>query len=159
MSSQTLWIEAESFSASVVERPEWRWQLGVGIIAIAQSAFDLGQPVGPWNDASFTRGCIGIFGLCLIYVAGFRIRFGTKGVIPRISSYKCPPTDIPRLLARDTLGLALIFTFLHWSNEKYLQVPEPFFLILLLVTILAALHTLYVWLVVSGILEGSEEEE
>ena len=54
------------------EKPEWRGFAAIGTILVAITFTDL-SPKGPWNDATFTSGSIGLIGLSFIYLAWFRL--------------------------------------------------------------------------------------
>ena len=80
-------------------KPEWRGFAVVGSILIAITFTDF-SPAGPWNDATFTSGSLGLIGLILVYLAWFRITFERRGVVPTLDfRLQLEPFDIQKHLA------------------------------------------------------------
>ena len=136
--------------------PEWRWFTIAGLIMVAQTMVDL-APEGPWGASSFTRGLIGLCGLCCLYVGWFRVTFRQSGIIPSINRWRQP---------KKSWRLVLIFSFtcmllVYGINNTELKniLPETSGMILLLIASLSMLNGIYVGLVVSGPLKKRSEEE
>ena len=139
-------------------KPEWRWQLGLGLVLVLQSFTEWDAPLGPWQEESFTRGVIGLIGLGFIYIAKYRWQFETIGVIPYLQLYHCEKENIVKsAIFEALLGLLLIFILGYLSNIE-IHVPGPAALIILLYSSLMVLHAIYAWLVISGPLTNDEEE-
>ena len=51
----------------------WKPLAAVGAILVGFTFTDL-SPKGPWNDATFTSGSIGLIGLTMRYMAWFRFK-------------------------------------------------------------------------------------
>ena len=67
--------------------PEWRWVTVAGFVMVIQTMFDVAQN-GPWDAPSFTRGVIGLTGLCCLYIGWFRFTFRQSGIIPSINRWQ-----------------------------------------------------------------------
>ncbi len=132
---------------------DWKFPLAIGIVLTVQTLFDF-TPPGPWNSRSFTRGVLGLTGLCLIYVAWFRFTFNKKGIIPSISLWKNPNKSWKRVLLFSIICLAAVFTINNTNLSD--KLPETSGMILMLIACLGLLNSLYVWLVTSGILLEEE---
>ena len=132
---------------------DWKFPLAVGIALTVQTLFDF-APSGPWNSRSFTRGVLGLIGLCLIYVAWFRFTFDRKGIIPSISLWKNPNKSWKTVLLFSIICLATVFTINNTNLSG--KLPETSGMILMLIACLGLLNSLYVWLVTSGILLEEE---
>ena len=141
------------------EKPEWRWQLGLGLILVLQSFIEWEAPVGPWQEESFTRGVIALIGLGFIYVAKYRWQFETTGVIPYLRLYRCEPKKIVEHASYEAI-LSLCFVFLlgYLANGE-ISIPAPAPLLVLLYSSLMFLHAIYAWLVIFGPLKNNDEEE
>lgn len=129
---------------------EWRHLAILGIVGLVQTLFEWG-PSGPWDSPSFTRGCIGLAGGVMLYMAWFRWKFGIRGLVPTIEIMQEPRNSCKQVLA---IGLAL--TISGFFAGRLDSLPAPSGLILTLVGGLMVINGAYVWLVVSGPL--SEEE-
>ena len=132
---------------------DWKFPLAIGIVLTVQTLFDF-TPPGPWNSRSFTRGVLGLIGLCLIYVAWFRFTFNKNGIIPSISLWKNPNKSWKRVLLFSIICLAAVFTINNTNLSD--KLPETSGMILMLIACLGLLNSLYVWLVTSGILLEEE---
>ena len=119
------------------EKPEWRGFAAIGMTLVAITFTDL-SPKGPWNDATFTSGSIGLIGLSFIYLAWFRLTFEKKGVVPTLD------------LWRDPLGIA-------YAVGRIDFFPEPAGLILSLIGLLVTTNGFYVWMSTEGPLSSEEE--
>ena len=95
----------------------WKFPLVIGVFLTVQTLFDF-APSGPWNSRSFTRGVLGLIGLCLIYVAWFRFTFDKKGIIPSISLWKNPNKSWKTVLLFSIICLA---TVLMINKTKFIQ--------------------------------------
>jgi len=141
----------------MAKEPEWRWQLVVGLICVAQSFVEWNTPEGPWQEQSFTRGVIALVGLGFVYVAKYRWQFRKDGLIPYLKIYRCKPQQIAMVSVIDGVAaIALILLFKNLS-ENDVFVPVPASLILLLYAMLMFLHAAYAWLVIEGPLRDEEE--
>ena len=123
--------------------PEWR------ILAIASSILLLDSlvigiaPSGPWQDQGFSRGIVGLLGLCLGYVAWYRLTFKRSGLIPWIDQWEDPIGS-----AKKELVGASIVLFLAWlaGNPMQPYLPDPTGLVISLIGLLMALQAIYVML-------------
>ena len=123
---------------------------------VVQTMLDI-APNGPWNSASFTRGLIGLLGLCFLYIGWFRYTFKINGIIPSINRWENPPHSWKYVLLFGISCLCLVGIMRNDSIES--KFPETTGMILLLVSSLAMLNAIYVWLVVIGPLKDITEEE
>ena len=138
------------------KKPEWRWQLLIGIILVFQSFFKWNAPLGPWEDESFSRGVIALVGIGLIYVAKYRWQFEKTGIIPYLHIYKCKSENISKYsLMESLISIGLIVLLVNLKDDFF--VPEPASLIILLYSSLMFLHAIYAWLVNEGPLSDEEE--
>jgi hypothetical protein len=137
-------------------KPEWRYFLAIGIVLIIQTWFDI-TPGGPWESRSFSRGILGLCGLALIYLSWFRFTFErTDRVIPTLNLWKTPSTSVHHLALSGAVFVLMAWIIGGLPNG---MVPEPTGLLLNLFGLLMLLQALYVYLVISGILADSNEEE
>ena len=67
----------------------WKPLAAVGAILVGFTFTDL-SPKGPWNDATFTSGSIGLIGLTMLYMAWFRFTFNREGLVPTMDLWKNP---------------------------------------------------------------------
>jgi len=142
-------------SQSVTEAPEWRHFLGLGIILVAQSWYDI-TPSGPWDSRPFSRGVIGLIGLGLIYLSWFRYTFSMKGrIIPTLDLWKKPDSSLPLLAIT---GAAFVTGAWLAGNVLGDYLPEPTGLLLNLFGLMMLLQALYVWLVLFGPLAEDDPE-
>jgi len=141
----------------MAKEPEWRWQLAIGLICIAQSFVNWDTPEGPWQAQSFTRGVIALVGLGFVYVAKYRWQFRENGLIPYLKIYRCEPQQIARVSTVDGLAAITLILLLKILSENGIFVPVPAPLILLLYAMLMFLHAAYAWLVIKGPLQDEEE--
>ncbi|MBI87746.1 MAG: hypothetical protein CMB67_01775 [Euryarchaeota archaeon] len=130
--------------------PEWRPLAAISIILIMNSLFVGIAPRGPWEDAGFTLGIIGIAGLAVGYVAWYRFNFKRKGLIPWVDLWEDPEGS-----ARLELGAALVVLSMSWIAGNSLQshLPEPTGLLLILIGLLLLLQSVYVMLVIGPLKE------
>lgn len=138
-------------------KPEWRWQLALGLILILQSFVEWSAPGGPWQEESFTKGVVALIGLGFIYVAKFRWQFETTGVIPYLRLYHCEYEKIPNYTAIETFVSLCVVFLLKYLASNDVSIPAPAPLLALLYSSLMFLHTSYAWLVISGPLDDEEE--
>lgn len=134
------------------DAPEWRWQLGVGSALVLLTLPDLSGwfadlIAGPWDDATFSQGVLGVVGGCLVYVAWFRWRFGRKGLLPTTDLWVDPRRSVPQVL-----GVGAVLLFIGWGMGQWMDdvAPGPASLLVLLVGFLTVLVGAYAWLVVLG---------
>ena len=115
----------------------------VGALLILDALVIGYAPVGPWDSSSFTIGIIGVTGLCMWYVAWYRLTFKRKGLIPWLDQWQTPKESSPKVFA---LGIATIA--LAWASGNPLQeyLPNPTGLVLMLVGLLISLSGIYVML-------------
>lgn len=118
----------------------------LGIVLVSQSLFDWSAPGGPWSEPSFTRGVIALFGLGVLYSAGFRMLFGQKGWIPYLRLWRVRPELISKLTGG--AGAITILAAVAMGNDSTL--PPTFSLFSLLFGLLLLLYAAYAWLVISG---------
>jgi len=141
----------------MAREPEWRWQLVVGLICVAQSFVEWNTPEGPWQEQSFTRGVIALVGLGFVYVAKYRWQFRKDGLIPYLKIYRCKPQQIAMVSVVDGVAAIALILLLKNLSENGVFVPVPASLILLLYAMLMFLHAAYAWLVIEGPLRDEEE--
>ena len=127
-----------------------------GLVMGAQTMFDI-APEGPWDASSFTRGLIGLCGLCCLYAGWFRYTFRQNGIIPSINRWREPEKSWKLVLIFSFACMGLVFAINNTSLKNSL--PETSGMILLLVASLSMLNAVYVSLVVSGPLSKLPEEE
>ena len=118
--------------------------------------FDI-APEGPWDASSFTRGLIGLCGLCCLYIGWFRYTFRQNGIIPSINRWREPERSWKLVLIFSFACMGLVFAINNTDLKNSL--PETSGMILLLVASLSMLNAVYVSLVVSGPLSKHPEEE
>lgn len=129
---------------------EWRHLAVLGLAGLVQTMFEWG-PAGPWDSPSFTRGCIGILGGVMLYMAWFRWKFRIRGLVPTIDRM-----DNPEQSWKQVLSIGFTITICGFITGRITDLPAPSGLILSLVGGLMILNGIYVGLVVSGPL-GEEE--
>ncbi|GIR33912.1 MAG: hypothetical protein CM15mP47_1380 [Methanobacteriota archaeon] len=88
--------------------PEWRWITLAGLVMVAQTMFDI-APEGPWDASSFTRGLIGLSGLCCLYIGWFRYTFRQNGIIPSINRWREPERSWKLVLIFSFACMGLVF--------------------------------------------------
>ena len=136
--------------------PEWRWITVAGALMVLQTLFDV-APKGPWNAPSFTRGVIGLAGLCCLYIGWFRYTFKRRGIIPSINRWQDPEKTWKLVV---TFSFACFIVLLLVTKTALVDhLPETTGMIVLLIASLALLNGIYVGLVVSGPLSDKAEEE
>ena len=136
--------------------PEWRWYTLAGLLMVLQTLYDI-APEGPWNAPSFTRGIVGLVGLCCLYIGWFRFTFKSNGIIPSINRWKNPQQSWIKVLIFSLMCFVIVGILQLDEVEK--QLPETAGMIILLIGCLAMLNSTYVGLVVSGPLNEIDEEE
>ena len=132
-------------------KAEWRGFAATGIILVAITFTDL-SPNGPWNDATFTSGFLGLIGLSLLYLAWFRLTFEVKGIVPTLDKWKNPEGTSP-LVA----GVGIVILGIAYAVGRIDSFPEPAGLILSLIGLLVTTNGVYVWLSTAGPLATEEE--
>lgn len=133
------------------EKPEWRGFATIGAALVAITFTDL-SPKGPWNDATFTSGSIGLIGLSFIYLAWFRITFEKKGVVPTLDLWRDPGQT-----SLTVMGVGIVTLGIAYSVGRIEFFPEPAGLILSLIGLLVTTNGFYVWLSTEGPLSSEEE--
>ena len=136
--------------------PEWRWVTLAGLVMVAQTMVDL-APEGPWGASSFTRGLIGLCGLCCLYIGWFRFTFRQSGIIPSINRWRQPEKSWKLVFGFSLVCIVLVYGINNSDLKDTL--PETSGMILLLISSLSMLNAIYVGLVVSGPLSKTTEEE
>ena len=89
-------------------------------------------------------------GLSMGYVAWYRYTFRRKGLIPWIDLWESPDESVRLVFAASVVTLALA-----WVSGNQLQsyLPEPTGLVLILVGLLLALQSFYVFLILGPLRE------
>jgi hypothetical protein len=135
---------------------EWRWVTVAGLLMVGQTMVDL-APEGPWGASSFTRGLIGLCGLCCLYIGWFRFTFRQSGIIPSINRWRQPEKSWKLVFTFSLACIVLVYAINNSDLKNIL--PETTGMILLLIASLSMLNAIYVGLVVSGPLSKVTEEE
>ncbi len=130
---------------------KWGHYAGIGIILVVFTFLDF-APAGPWNDARFTSGSVGLVGLFMLYLAWFRVMFGDDGIIPTLERWKDPVATSPKVM-----GVGIATLIVAYSAGRIDFFPEPTGLLLTGIGLLIFTNGFYVWLVSSGILDDEEE--
>lgn len=136
--------------------PEWRWFTIAGVVMVAQTMFDI-APAGPWGARSFTRGIIGLTGLCFLYIGWFRFTFQRRGIIPSVNRWQQPEKSWKQVVIF-ALSCLMILAIINTTGLAD-KLPETAGMLILLIASLSMLNGLYVGLVVSGPLKKRSEEE
>ena len=132
------------------KEPQWKpHAVAAGLLLLDALVIGV-APSGPWDDSSFTRGIIGLVGVCLAYVAWYRLTFKRKGLVPWIDLWE-KPEESARLVLFSSIG----FLAISWvaGNPMQPHVPDPTGLILVLVGLLLGLQAIYVYLVIGPLKE------
>ena len=132
-------------------KAEWRGFAATGIILVAITFTDL-SPNGPWNDATFTSGFLGLIGLSLLYLAWFRLTFEVKGIVPTLDKWKNPEATSPLVAV-----VGIVILGIAYAIGRIDFFPEPAGLILSLIGLLVTTNGVYVWLSTAGPLATEEE--
>jgi hypothetical protein len=135
---------------------EWRWVTVAGLLMVGQTMVDL-APEGPWGASPFTRGLIGLCGLCCLYIGWFRFTFRQSGIIPSINRWRQPEKSWKLVFTFSLACIVLVYAINNSDLKNIL--PETTGMILLLIASLSMLNAIYVGLVVSGPLSKVTEEE
>ena len=133
------------------EKPEWRGFAAIGTVLVAITFTDL-SPKGPWNDATFTSGSIGLIGLSFIYLAWFRLTFEKKGVVPTLDLWRDPGQT-----SLTVMGVGIVTLGIAYAVGRIEFFPEPAGLILSLIGLLVTTNGFYVWMSTEGPLSSEEE--
>jgi len=130
--------------------PDWIPLAIASAILILDSLVFGVAPSGPWDDAGFSTGLVGIVGLSIGYVAWYRYTFKRRGLIPWIDLWKTPEESVKRVFVAAAAILALA-----WVSGNLMQtyLPEPTGLVLTLVGLLLALQSGYAYLVMGPLKE------
>lgn len=132
----------------------WKPLAAVGAILVGFTFTDL-SPKGPWNDATFTSGSIGLIGLTMLYMAWFRFTFNREGLVPTMDLWKNPEKTSLRVIAT---GIVMMIGAYIIGRVDFF--PEPAGLIVTLIGTLTLTNGVYVWMSVTGPLsETSDESE
>ena len=132
------------------EEPQWKLHaVAAGLLLLDALVIGV-APSGPWDDSSFSRGIIGLVGVCLAYVAWYRLTFKRKGLVPWIDLWE-KPEESARLVLFSSIG----FLAISWvaGNPMQPHRPDPTGLILVLVGLLLGLQAIYVYLVIGPLKE------
>ena len=140
----------------MANEPEWRWYAFAGLLMVGQTLFDV-LPGGPWDAPSFTRGIVGLVGLCCLYIGWVRFTFKSNGIIPSINRWQNPQQSWIKVLIFSFTCFVIVGIL--QLNDIEEQLPETAGMIVLLIGSLAMLNSIYVGLVVSGPLRETGEEE
>ena len=132
-------------------KPEWRLYAVIGAILVAVTFTDW-SPEGPWDDATFTSGSLGLLGLGLIYIAWFRLTFQRSGIIPTMDLWRDPQTT-----SKTVFSVGIVTLAVAYAIGRISYFPEPAGLVLSLVGLLITTNGLYVWLSTAGPLSSEEE--
>lgn len=132
-------------------KAEWRWFAVVGIILVGITFTDL-SPKGPWNDATFTSGFLGLIGVFLLYMAWFRVTFEATGVVPTLDLWKDPAGTSPIVI-----GVGIVILGIAYAIGRIDFFPEPAGLVLSLIGLLVTTNGVYVWMSTAGPLASEEE--
>ena len=68
-------------------------------------------PAGPWNDASFSVGVTGLISISLIYIAWYKWKFETYGIVPWLNLWKDVRGSGLRITVSGFLTIAFTWTF------------------------------------------------
>ena len=132
------------------EEPQWKLHaVAAGLLLLDALVIGV-APSGPWDDSSFSRGIIGLVGVCLAYVAWYRLTFKRKGLVPWTDLWE-KPEESARLVLFSSIG----FLAISWvaGNPMQPHLPDPTGLILVLVGLLLGLQGIYVYLVIGPLKE------
>ena len=132
-------------------KAEWRWFAAAGIILVGITFTDL-SPKGPWDDATFTSGFLGLVGVSLLYLAWFRVTFEANGVIPTLDLWKDPEGTSPIVI-----GVGIVILGIAYAVGRIDFFPEPAGLVLSLIGLLVTTNGVYVWMSTAGPLSSEEE--
>ena len=139
-------MEAKTISLSLA---------AAGTVLVVQTFLNI-APSGPWDSASFSRGVLGLAGLCFLYLAWYERTFGSFGIAPTVDRWENPEDT---WLSVVVFGLVcLVLTRLLSLFDAGDFAPEPAGLILALIGLLTITNGAYVWLSTAGILTDIEEE-
>jgi len=125
-------------------KAEWRVFAAIGTILVAITFTDW-SPEGPWDDSTFTSGSLGLTGIILLYLAWFRLTFGTKGVVPTMNLWKDPEGT-----SSTVIGVGLVILGIAYAVGRIDLFPEPAGLILSLIGLLVSTNGVYVWMSTAG---------
>ena len=138
------------------DQPEWRWLALIGMFGIIQTFFDF-TPEGPWESKSFSRGVLGLSGICFLYVSWFRFTFKKKNLIPTLEIWQQPESTWLNVLIFGILCYVFVIIINSFDLKQYF--PETTGMIVLLIGTLSILNSIYVWLVICGPLRKAELNE
>jgi|TARA_B100002052_G_scaffold229182_1_gene211756 hypothetical protein len=132
------------------EEPEWRYFAGAACLLITDSLLIGIAPDGPWEDGSFSRGLIGLCGLCFGYVAWYRFTFKRQGLIPWTDLWEDPHRS-----ARKEFLFSIIVLAIAWiaGNPLQANLPNPTGLVISLIGLLMLLQAVYVMLSIGPLKE------
>ena len=102
-------------------------------------------PSGPWGDSTFTSGSVGLVGLCLLYIAWFRLTFDIEGLVPTLDRWSDPVKTSPKVI-----GVGIAIMGLAYGAGRIDLFPRPAGLILALIGLLTITNGVYVWLSTAG---------
>jgi|TARA_B100000809_G_scaffold212265_1_gene216165 hypothetical protein len=86
---------------------------------------------------------MGMTGLCLCYVAWYRVTFSRKGLVPWLDQWQNPSDSSRKVLAT---GLVCLLAAWVAGNSMQEHLPDPTGLLLMLIGLLISLSGLYVML-------------
>lgn len=125
-------------------KTEWRIHATIGLLLVAITFTDL-APSGPWGDSTFTSGSAGLVGLCLLYMAWFRLTFDIDGLVPTLDRWNDPVKNSPKVV-----GVGVAIMGLAYGAGRIGIFPRPAGLILALIGLLTITNGAYVWLSTAG---------
>ena len=140
-------------SHPIMEReggPEWRLTAFASIVLILDALVFGVAPLGPWNDASFSRGAIGLMGLAMAYVSWYRYTFKKNGLIPWIDLWENPETSSRKVLAASITALILAWIA---GNQMQHLLPDPTGLVISLVGLLLGIQAIYAMMTIGPLKE------
>tara|TARA_B100000575_G_scaffold253798_1_gene222569 strand:- start:5027 stop:5428 length:402 start_codon:yes stop_codon:yes gene_type:complete len=126
----------------------WGIPLILGGILMANVLFLEKAPAGPWNDASFSVGVTGLISISLIYIAWYKWKFETYGIVPWLNLWKDVRGSGLRITASGFLTIAFTWTF-----AGQISIPPAGGLILNLIGCLMILQGTYALLSVGYLRE------
>jgi len=132
-------------------KAEWRGFAVTGSILVLVTFTDL-SPEGPWKDATFTSGSLGLIGLMMLYLAWFRLTFERKGVVPTLDLWRDPGGTSPTVILTGIVILGIAYAI-----GRIDFFPEPAGLIMSLIGLLVITNGFYVWMSTEGPLSSEEE--
>ena len=145
------------------ERPPFIGWLILGALLVLQTLLDLpgwladGLYQGPWKEATFTQGILGLAGIWMVYVSWYRWHFGRRGLLPTTDLWRAPRRSVPQVLC---VGAVLVIGGMLAGRLPEGVAPGPAPMLLILAGSLVLLVGGYAGLVLLGPLaEGGSSDE